>query len=61
MPHQVDLVSPALADNYYPQAEHKLMKEPLNSFPREVENSGMRAISNRHDVAYAFTHLVCHP
>ena len=30
-----------------PKLSVKLMKEPLNSFPREVENPGMRAISNR--------------
>lgn len=44
-----------------PNLSVKLMKEPLNPFPREVENPGMRAISNRYDVAYAFTYLVCHP
>jgi hypothetical protein len=27
------------------------MKQPLNLFPREVKNSGMWAVSNRHDVA----------
>ena len=44
-----------------PKLSIKLMKEQLNSFPREVENPGIRAVSNRHDVAYAFTYLVGHP